>query len=140
MADVNEYTYQLDGTVRSFNIPTLVGGEEYLRIDVDGTQVTDADKFRLIHNALVFDDTSLLPDGSILRIITTDTIGEYASDDILMTMVTLETGARITISCDATPAIAIDLTTNTDSLSTSVVSGTSITLEFDGVNWNPVTP
>lgn len=140
MADVNTYTYQLDGDVRSFNIPAIVDGEEYLRVDVDGAQITDPDKFRLIHNALVFDDTSLLPAGSILRIITTDTIGEYASDDILMTMATLTAGAQITISCAAGSSLSIGLSNNTDSLQASVASGNSITLEFDGVSWNIVTP
>ena len=140
MADVNTYTYQLDGDVRSFNIPTVISGEEYLRIDVDGVQVTDADKFRLIHNALVFDDTSLLPAGSVLRVITTDTIGEYASDNILMTMTTIAVGATITISCSASPSVSLGLSTNTDGLSESVVTGTSITLEFDGVTWIPVLP
>lgn len=137
MADVNTYTYKLDGDIRTFPIPTLVDGEEYLRIDVDGVELTDPDKFRVIHNALVFDDTSLLPAGSILRIITTDTIGQYASDDIMMDFVQVGIGTQLTISLAGTSA-GVELSTNTDSLQAGVVTGTSLTLEFDGVNWNPV--
>lgn len=137
MADVVTYTFQIDGSNRQFPIPTLVEGLEYLRVDIDDVVISDPTKFRLIHNALVFEDTSLLTTGSILRIITTDTIGEYADDNILMNFIGLGVGTQLTLSLAGTPA-GVDLSTNTNNLQAGLVTGTSITLEFDGVNWNPV--
>lgn len=137
MADVNTYTYQIDGSTRSFTIPTYVESLDYLRVDIDGTEITDPSVFRLIHNALVFEDNSLMTEGSILRIITTDSIGVYADDDIFMKFDALGTGTQLTITLGATPAGA-ELSTNTDSLQAAVVTGTPITLVFNGVRWNAV--
>ena len=137
MADVNTYTYQLDGDIRKFPIPTLVDSLDYLRVDIDGAEITDPSTFRLIHNALVFEDNSLLSAGSTLRIITTDEIGVYADDNIALTFGQLEVGAQLTVSLSGSAA-AVELGTVTDSLQAAITTGSSITLQFDGVNWIPL--
>ena len=62
-----QFTFTLDGSTRMFPIPIIVKGDNYIQLDVDGVVITDRSVYDLVNNKVVFEDTSLLPDGSLLR-------------------------------------------------------------------------
>lgn len=62
-----QFTFTLDGSTRMFPIPIIVKGDNYIQLDVDGVVITDRGAYDIVNNKVVFEDTSLLPNGSLLR-------------------------------------------------------------------------
>jgi len=77
----SRHSYDLDGTLRVFPVASPIKGDNYCRLEVDGTIINDRTQYDIVNNSIVFKDTTLLPDGSQLDILVVqseEAIGQLA--------------------------------------------------------------
>lgn len=48
------HTYTGDGSTRGFRVPTRIIGDDYVRIEIDGTYVSDRSKWDIVNNTILF--------------------------------------------------------------------------------------
>ena len=89
METPSRFTFAPDGSTNVFQIPVQMKGDNYVRIDIDGTTVNDRNKFDIVNNSIVFVNSIDVPAGSQLDILVVQTdegianLGNVNSIDIV---------------------------------------------------------
>jgi hypothetical protein len=65
----SRHSFTCDGSTRIFPIPSSIKGDNYCRIEIDGTYLTDRSKYDIVNNSIVFIDVADVPDGSQLDVL-----------------------------------------------------------------------
>ena len=63
------HSFTLDGTTQVFPIPSNLKGDNYVRVEVDGTVVNDKAKYDIVNNSIVMNFVEDVPDGSQLDVL-----------------------------------------------------------------------
>ena len=83
------FTFAPDGSTKTFPIPALIKGDNYVRIDVDSVTINDRNRYDIVNNAVVFVDVADVPNGSQLDVLVVQTdegitnLGAVISVDIV---------------------------------------------------------
>ena len=75
------HSFSLDGTSRVFPISSNLKGDNYCRLEVDGVIINDRSKYDIVNNSIVFNDLSIIPEGSQLDVLVVqseEAIGQLA--------------------------------------------------------------
>lgn len=81
METPSRHSFDLDGATRVFPIPSPIKGDNYCRLEVDGTIINDRSKYDIVNNSIVFIDVADVPDGSQLDVLVVqseEAIGQLA--------------------------------------------------------------
>lgn len=63
------HSFTLDGTTQVFPIPSNLKGDNYVRVEVDGTVINDKAKYDIVNNSIVMNFVEDVPDGSQLDVL-----------------------------------------------------------------------
>lgn len=69
METPSRHSFTLDGSTRVFPIPSPIKGDNYCRLEVDGTIINDRTKYDIVNNSIVFVDAADVPAGSQLDVL-----------------------------------------------------------------------
>jgi hypothetical protein len=69
METPSRFSFDLDGATRVFPIATTIKGDNYCRLEVDGTIINDRSKYDIVNNSIVFLDVADVPSGSQLDVL-----------------------------------------------------------------------
>ena len=69
METPSRHSFNLDGSTRVFPIPSPIKGDNYCRLEVDGTIINDRTKYDIVNNSIVFLDVADVPSGSQLDVL-----------------------------------------------------------------------
>lgn len=69
METPSRHSFNLDGSTRVFPIPSPIKGDNYCRLEVDGTVINDRAKYDIVNNSVVFIDVADVPSGSQLDVL-----------------------------------------------------------------------
>lgn len=69
METPSRHSFDLDGATRVFPIASPIKGDNYCRLEVDGTIINDRTKYDIVNNSIVFIDAADVPDGSQLDVL-----------------------------------------------------------------------
>lgn len=69
METPSRHSFTLDGSTRVFPIPSPIKGDNYCRLEVDGTIINDRTKYDIVNNSIVFIDAADVPAGSQLDVL-----------------------------------------------------------------------
>jgi hypothetical protein len=65
----SRHSFMCDGSTRVFPIPSPIKGDNYCRIEIDGTYMADRSKYDIVNNSIVFIDVADVPNGSQLDVL-----------------------------------------------------------------------
>jgi hypothetical protein len=69
METPSRHSFTLNGSTRVFPIPSPIKGDNYCRLEVDGTIINDRTKYDIVNNSIVFVDAADVPAGSQLDVL-----------------------------------------------------------------------
>jgi len=69
METPSRHSFDLNGSLRVFPIPSPIKGDNYCRLEVDGVIVNDRTKYDIVNNSVVFLNVADVPDGSQLDVL-----------------------------------------------------------------------
>ena len=69
METPSRHSFTLDGSTRVFPIPSPIKGDNYCRLEVDGTIINDRTKYDIVNNSIVFVNVADVPSGSQLDVL-----------------------------------------------------------------------
>ena len=69
METPSRHSFDLDGSLRVFPIPSPIKGDNYCRLEVDGVFITDRAKYDIVNNSIVFLSVADVPNGSQLDVL-----------------------------------------------------------------------
>ena len=81
METPSRHSFNLDGSLRVFPIPSPIKGDNYTRIEVDSVIINDRAKYDIVNNSIVFIDAADVPNGSVLDVLVVqseEAIGQLA--------------------------------------------------------------
>ena len=81
METPSRHSFDLNGSLRVFPIPSPIKGDNYCRLEVDGVIVNDRTKYDIVNNSVVFLNVADVPDGSQLDVLVVqseEAIGQLA--------------------------------------------------------------
>jgi len=81
METPSRHSFDLDGSLRVFPIPSPIKGDNYCRLEVDGVIVNDRAKYDIVNNSIVFISVADVPNGSQLDVLVVqseESIGQLA--------------------------------------------------------------
>ncbi len=81
METPSRHSFDLDGSLRIFPIPSPIKGDNYCRLEVDSVIVNDRAKYDIVNNSIVFLSVADVPNGSVLDVLVVqseESIGQLA--------------------------------------------------------------
>ena len=81
METPSRHSFDLNGSLRVFPIPSPIKGDNYCRLEVDGVIVNDRTKYDIVNNSVVFLNVADVPNGSQLDVLVVqseEAIGQLA--------------------------------------------------------------
>ena len=69
METPSRHSFNLDGSLRVFPIPSAIKGDNYCRLEVDNVIVNDRAKYDIVNNSIVFLNIADVSAGSVLDVL-----------------------------------------------------------------------
>ena len=69
METPSRHSFNCDGSLRVFPIPSPIKGDDYCRLEVDGVVINDKAKYDIVNNSIVFLSALDVPSGSVLDVL-----------------------------------------------------------------------
>ena len=130
METPSRHSFDLNGSLRVFPIPSPIKGDNYCRLEVDGVIVNDRTKYDIVNNSVVFLNVADVPDGSQLDVLVVqseEAIGQLA----ITTNIDIVASNIADINTVATDIANVN-TVNTNIASVNTVAGSIANVNLTG--------